>query len=169
MHPKELPLGKDYANEFTTATVINTKLNSIKACVCYNIEIAILYKQSLYSDDGDKTILSLLRKNNMCLKRNIFYTHRETSIGFIKYISPSITRQAVIRSWIELVLYSMSFPEEEINHFITSTGGKKRKASNDIISMDKSTNESNKEYEYTPIQLPAYNLSTNKINYSNRK
>ena len=32
-HPKELPLEKDYANEFTAATVNNRKFNSVKAYV----------------------------------------------------------------------------------------------------------------------------------------
>ena len=31
VHPKELPLGKDYADTFTAATVNNRKFNSIKA------------------------------------------------------------------------------------------------------------------------------------------
>ena len=67
-HPKELPLGNEYANTFTEATIHNQKFNSVKAYICWNIEIAILYKQFLYSTNGDKTILPLLKTNNMGLK-----------------------------------------------------------------------------------------------------
>lgn len=42
-HPKELPTGKDYAIEFTTATVNNNKFNSVKAYVYCNIETVIPY------------------------------------------------------------------------------------------------------------------------------
>ena len=84
-------------------------------------------------------------------KWNTISTHRETLIGFIKYVSPFITLQTAIRSRIELALCSMSFSEEEIKHFSTSTGEKKRKTTNDITSEEKSTNKSNEEFEYTPI------------------
>ena len=75
-HPKELPLGKDYANEFTTSTVNNSKFNSVKAYVYCNIEISISYKKFLYNDDRDKTILPLLRKYNMWLRTNSQHIER---------------------------------------------------------------------------------------------
>ena len=67
-HPKELPLVKDYAEEFTTSTVNNRKFNSVKAYVYCNIERAISYKKFLYNNDGDKQVLPIFRKNNMWLK-----------------------------------------------------------------------------------------------------
>ena len=99
-HPKELPLGNEYARSFTEETVHNQKFNSVKAYICCNIETVIPYKQFLYSTNGDKTILPLLKNNNMLLKCNKFSTHRETSIGFIKFVNPNITLQTAVRSRI---------------------------------------------------------------------
>ena len=66
----------------------------------------------------------------------ILNTHRETSIGYIKYVNLTITLQTAIRSCIELVLFSISFTEEDIKHLVTSTGGKKHKTSNELDSNE---------------------------------
>ena len=67
---------------------------------------------------------------------HILNTHRETSIGFIKYVSPTITLQTAIRSCIQLVLFSISFTEEDTKYLVTSTGGKKHKTSNELDSNE---------------------------------
>ena len=76
-HPKELPIGTEYINTFTEATVNNKKFNTVKAYVCCKIETALHYKKFMYNDNGAKTILPFLRHNNMWLKWNKFSTHRE--------------------------------------------------------------------------------------------
>ena len=73
----------------------------------------------MYNDNGNETILPLLRKNNMWLKGKKFLTHKEGSIGFIKYVSPTITLQTAIRSRIELVICSMQLMEEDTTRLIT--------------------------------------------------
>ena len=40
-HPKELPIGTEYANAFTKATVNNKKFNTVKAYVCCKIKTAL--------------------------------------------------------------------------------------------------------------------------------
>ena len=112
-HPKKLPLGNKYASSFTEANIHNQKFNSVKAYICCNIETAISCKQFIYSTNGDKTILLSLKTNNMWLKWNKFSTHREASIGFIKFVHPKITLQTAVRSRIELALYSMPLTSEE--------------------------------------------------------
>ena len=94
----------------------------------------------------------------MWLKWNKFSTHREASIGFIKYVNTSITLQASIRSRIELTLCGMSLTEEDIKALVPLTEGKKRKAPTDIHSE-----------EFEPIQLPTLDLSTKKIGFGNGK
>ena len=39
--PNELPIGTEYANTFTEATVNNKKFNTVKAYVCWKIETAL--------------------------------------------------------------------------------------------------------------------------------
>ena len=56
-HPKELPIGTEYANAFTEATVNNKKFNTVKAYVCCKIETALRYKQFMYNNNGAKTVL----------------------------------------------------------------------------------------------------------------
>ena len=80
-HPKELPLGKDYADEFTTETVNNSKFNDVKEYACWNIKTEIPYNKFLYNNDEDKEILPLFCKNNIWLKCNKLSTQREASIG----------------------------------------------------------------------------------------
>ena len=70
---------------------------------------------------------------------HILNTHRETSIGCIKYVSPTITLQTAIRSCIELALFSISFTEEDIKYLVTFMGGKKPKATNELDSNETST------------------------------
>ena len=90
-HPKELPIGTEFTNTFTKATDNNKKSNTVKAYVRCKIETALHYKKSMYNNIRAKTILLFLRHNNMWLKWNKFSTHREASIGFIKYDNISIT------------------------------------------------------------------------------
>ena len=124
---KEIPLRKDHASAFTEATIHNQKYTSIKACICCNIEASIPYKQFLYSDNSDKTILHLLRNNNMWLKWNKFSTHRESSIGFINIFNPNITHQIVVCSRIELALCSIPLSLEETRKFLDLLAKRKEK------------------------------------------
>ena len=157
-YPKELPIGTEYANAFTEATVNNKKFNTVKAYVCCKIETALYYKKFMYANNGAKTVLPVLRHNNMWLKWNKLSTHREASIGFIKYVNTSITLQVSIRSRIELALCGMSLTEEDMKIIAPLTEGKKRKAPTDIHSE-----------EFEPIQLSAFDLSTKKIGFGNGK
>ena len=116
-HSKELPIGTEYANTLTEATVNNKKFNTVKAYICCKIETDLYYKKFMYNNYGAKTILLFLRHNNMWLKWNKFSTHREVSIDFIKYVNTSITLQKSIRSRIELVLYNMPLTDEDKNSF----------------------------------------------------
>ena len=90
----------------------------------------------MYNNNGSKTILLFFRHNNMWLKWNKFSTHREASIGFIKYVNTSITLQVSIRSRIELALCSIPLTDEDTKILVPSTEGKKRKAPIDIHSDD---------------------------------
>ena len=139
-HPKELPLGTEYASSFTEATIHNQKFNSVKAYIYCNIETAIPYKIFLYSNNGDKLILYLLKTNNIWFKWNKFSTHREASIGFIKLVNPNIILQTAFRSRIELTLCSMSLTSEETNNFSRSTDGKKSKVTTEIHFEEIPTN-----------------------------
>ena len=105
----------------------------------------------------------------MWLKWKKMSTHREASIGFIKYESPTIMLQTVIRSRIELALYSMPFTEEDIKHLVTVIRGEKRKTTNELDSNETSITEPNGDCEYAPIHLPIFNLSTKNIHYGNGK
>ena len=126
-NPKELPQGNEYSSTFTEATIHNQKFNSVKAYICCNIETSIPYKKFLYSTNGDKTILPLLKTNNMWLKWNKFSTHREASIGFIKFVNPNLTLQTAVRSRIELALCSMPLTSEETKNFSRPDEGKNAK------------------------------------------
>ena len=152
-HPKELPLGNEYASTFTEATIHNQKFNSVKAYIFCNVETAISYKQFLYSTNGDKTILPLLKTSNMWLKWNKFSTHREASISLIKFVNPNLTLQTVVRSRIELALCSMPLTSEETKNFSRSNDGKKRKATNEVDFEDIPTNKFQDDSECEPIQL----------------
>ena len=168
-HPKELPLGTEYASSSTEATIHNQKFNSVKAYICCNIETAIPYKIFLYSTNGDKTILPLLKSNNMWLKWNKFSTHSEVSIGFIKFVNPNITLQTAVRSIIELTLCSMTITSEETKNFSRSTDGKKRKATTELEFEDIPTNQFQDGSECEPIQLPAFDISMKRVGYGNGK
>ena len=100
---------------------------------------------------------------NMRLKWKKISTHREASIGLIKHVSPTIMLQTAIRSRIELVLCSTSFTEEDTKHLVTSTGRKKCKSIKELDSNEITTTESDGDCEYTPIYLPAFDLSTKEI------
>ena len=65
---KGLPIGTDYANTFTEATINNKKFNTVKAYICCKIETALHYKRSMYNNNGTKTILLFFRHNNKWLK-----------------------------------------------------------------------------------------------------
>ena len=103
----------------------------------------------MYNNNGVKTILPFLRHNNMWLNWNKLSTHREASIGFIKYVNTSITLQTLISSRIELALRSIPLTEEDTKMLVPLTEGKKRKAPTDLHSDD-----------FEPFQLPVFDLST---------
>ena len=92
-HPKEFKIAKVY--------------------VCFNIESVIQQRNFMYNNDRDKRILPLLRKNNMWMKRNKFSTHKESSIGFIKFINSVVTLQTAVISRVELALCSAKLTPEQ--------------------------------------------------------
>ena len=103
----------------------------------------------------------------MGLKWNNLSTHREVSIGFIKFVNPNLTLQTVVRSRIELALCSMPLTSEKTKTFSRSNDGKKRKATNEVDFEDIPTNLFQDDSECEPIKLLAFDISMKRVGYGN--
>ena len=63
IHPKELPVGKEYTQSFTVATEANTKFDTVKVYVCFNIESVIQHINVMCNNDGGKKNPPTTQKN----------------------------------------------------------------------------------------------------------
>ena len=87
-HPKEFPMGADYATKFTI--INNRKARFPRFSVRHVIDSIRTVSSMKYSDDN---IMTTLQKNKTWLTQDKYNTHREARIDFIKYISTAFTLQ----------------------------------------------------------------------------
>ena len=160
-HSTKLPIGKEYDLSSTTATENNTKFNTVKVYICFKIESTTQHKRYLYNNDGGKTILPLLKNNNLWMKWNTFSTHREFFIGFIKFINPVVTLQNAVRYRVALALCSTKLTPNEAKKFTVTTSNKNEN------QQKKDVNDTNNGIhdelgDHAPIQLPAFDILSKK-------
>ena len=63
---------------------------------------------------GDHSILSTLQSLNTWLNINRFSTHREASIGFIKYISTGLTLQHIAKKRVSAALMNVDLTKKSL-------------------------------------------------------
>ena len=115
-HPKEFPMGADYATKFT---IINDrKARSPRFFVHHVIDS---YKTVPSIKYGDDKIITTLQKNKTWLVQDKYSTYREASIGFIKYISTAFTLQQVAKARVVNALMNLKLTKEAISALSTIT------------------------------------------------
>ena len=97
-----------------------------------------------------------------------FNTHREASIGFIKYISTAFTLQQVAKARVVQALMNLELTKEEISTL--STIPNDDMVTTNTTSKKRSTNGQPKVPEEdinNQITFPAFDLSTKKVGFGN--
>ena len=72
---------------------------------------------------GERTIIAALIKHNIFINYDKYKTHKEDSIGWFKYISPTVALQKTTRIRLEEALMAVYMTEEETKA-LTKTGEK---------------------------------------------
>ena len=106
-HLKEFPTGADYATKFT---IINDrKAQFPRFFVRHVIDSTRIVSSMKYGDDN---IMTTLQKYKTWLIQDKYNTHREASIGFIKYISTVFTLQQVAKVRVVNDLMNLKLTKE---------------------------------------------------------
>ena len=85
-NPKEFPMGTEYTEYFDVIT--DTKTKNPRFFVHHDIHSTLTVSAMNYSDHN---IMFTLQSLRTCVTFNKFDTHRVASIGFLKYVSTSLT------------------------------------------------------------------------------
>ena len=106
---KEFLIKVDYATSFI---IINYR----KAPFQKNFVLHVINSTRPLSSmkHGDDDIMVIFHKNKTWLSQDDFSTHRESSIGFIKYIITAFTLQQVTKERIVNTLMNLDLSKEEI-------------------------------------------------------
>ena len=100
-------MGADYATNFT---IINDrKVQFPRFFVRLVIDSTRTVSSMKYGDDN---IMTTLQKNKTWLTQDKYNTHREASIGFIKYISTAFTPQQVAKARVVNALMNLKLTKE---------------------------------------------------------
>ena len=109
---------------------------------------------------GDHNIMSTLQSLNTWLNFNRFSTHREASIGFIKYVSIGLTLHHIAKTRVSTALLNVALLPDDITTLQETTTKNTihnytNKRNPDGQPKDIETNNS--------ITFPAFDLSTKRI------
>ena len=162
-HPKEFPMGADYATKFT---VINDcKARFLRVFVRHVIDSTRTVSSMKYGDDN---IITTLQKNKTWIAQDKYNTHREASIEFIKYISTAFTLQQVTKARVVNALMNLELTIEEI--FTLSIIPEDAMVTSNTVSKKRCTDGQPKVPEEdinNQIIFLAFDLSTKKVGFGN--
>ena len=113
---------------------------------------------------GDHNIMSTLQSLNTWLNLNRFFTHREASIGFIKYVSTDLTLHHIAKKRVATALMKVELSPEDIFKLQETTD----KTAIHNHSNKRKPDGQPKEAEHSKIiTFPAFDLSTKRIGFGN--
>ena len=162
-HPKEFPMGADYATKFT---IINDRKARFPRFFIRHVIDSTRTVSSM--KHGDEKIMTTLQKNRTWIAQDKYNTHRETSISFIKYISTVFTLQQAAKARVVNALINLELTKEEISTLTTileddtvtlKTTSKKYSTDGQPKVLEKDINNQ--------IIFPAFDLSTKKVGFGN--
>ena len=156
-------MGADYAKKFT---IINDRKARFPR---FFVRHVIYYTRTVSSMKyGDDNIMTTLQKNMTWITQDKYNTHREASIGFIRYISIAFTLQQVAKARVVQALMNLELTKEEISTL--STIPNDDMVTTNTTSKKRSTDGQPKvpvEYINNQITFPVFNLSTKKVGFGN--
>ena len=115
--PSDFPEQQEYVNHFPTINRLQLRCNVFVSC---KIESSLRLSQFKI---GERTIMAALIKHNTFINYDKYKTHKEDSIGWFKYISPTVALQKTTRIRLEEVLMVVYMTEGETKT-LTKTGEK---------------------------------------------
>ena len=107
-HPDSFPEGQAYLEQFPS---INEVQRQRKIFVRCQVESSIMMSKFKF---GEQSVMSALLENNTYMKYEKFNTHKEDSIGWLKYINPVISLQRITREKISDALMLVHLNNEEM-------------------------------------------------------
>ena len=158
-HPGEFPMETSYTENFDV--IVDKKPRYPRYFVYHEIHFQI---KLIALKFGDHNIMSTLQSLNTWINLNRFSTHREASIGFIKYVSTGLTLYHIAKKRVAIALMNVELSPE------------------DILTLQETTNETAihnhnnkrkpdgqpKEAEHSnSIIFPSFDLSTKRIGFGN--
>ena len=107
-HPDSFPEGQAYLEHFPS---INEVQRQRKVFVRCQVESSIMMSKFKF---GEQSVMSALLENNTYMKYEKYNTHKEDSIGWLKYVNPVISLQRTTREKISDALMLVHLNEEEM-------------------------------------------------------
>ena len=175
-HPKDFPTGNEYKKHFPNTTEELDRFKSKKIFTRHKIESSLKLNQFKH---GDENIMATLRDSWAWIRSDKFDTHREASIGWLKNMSTITTLHNTARSKVEQALLDVTLTAAEVRQFTpTQThnkdddeatlhdNNKKKQRSNSGNATHKNDFDID---DYSPLILPAFDLSSSTVSYGNGK
>ena len=158
-HPGEFPMGTTYTENFDV--IVDKKPRYPRFFVHHDIQSKLKLTALKF---GDHNIMSTLQSLNTWLNFNRFSTHREASIGFIKYVSTGLTLHHIAKKRVATALMKVQLSPDDITTLqeiatATITHNHTNKRTKDGQPKDPEHNNS--------ITFPAFDLSTKRIGFGN--
>ena len=113
---------------------------------------------------GDHNIMSTLQSLNTWLNFNRFSTHREASIGFIKYVSTGLTLHHIAKARVATALLNVDLSNEDITSLQDTTT---ESPIHNHTNKRKPDGQPKEPETTNSITFPAFDLSTKRIGFGN--
>ena len=156
-HPGELSTDITYTENFDV--IVDKKLRYL----CFFVHHDIHSKIKLTTLKlGNHNIMSTLQSLSTWLNLNHFSTHREASIGFIKYVSTGLTLRHIAKKRVSTVLMNVDLSHQDIIALQEITEGD---ATNNKHNPDGQLKEPEKNKN--SVIFPAIDLFTKRIGFGN--
>ena len=105
--PSDFPKNSEYVKHFPAINKIQLQRKVFFSC---KIESSLRLSQFKF---GERTIMNALIKHNIFINYDKYKTYKEDSIGWFKYISPTVSLQKSTSLRLEEVLMDVYMTEEE--------------------------------------------------------